>query len=394
MRILLASSGSGSRGGGEIFLVYLAKALSDRGHSVVVWMPNHRRMDELADKCKPFAAIARSDYKNTYDHRTRCVATCFNWQVSRGIAGEWRDLHPDIVHINKQNLEDGLDLLRAVQWTGLPSVCTIHLTQTAKYLGARMAWLRDHIARWHLRRFGGELVAVQHARGAAFDQFVGQPSRTRTIFNGVPGLDNESRENGRKAKRREIGLTSNHFLVIGVGRLVEQKQPFEFLRIAKELHVRVPSVRFLWVGDGELASQWKTAIAQNGLAHVISYTGWCDDVMPYLLAGDLLLHLAKFEGFPLAIIEAMAVGLPCAVISDLAREIPMLADAALLADDVDHLARGIQDAGVLAAIAENGRKLYNRALSASNMAEKYEMLYASTIRRYRKRRSSVRLENR
>jgi glycosyltransferase involved in cell wall biosynthesis len=92
--------------------------------------------------------------------------------------------------------------------------------------------------------------------------------------------------------------------------------------------------------------------------------------------------VAKYEGFPLAIIEAMAAGLPCAVTSDLAREIPMLGvGVTLSADDVDHLAHGIQDAGVLASVAENGRKLYDRMLSASNMAERYETLYTDAIRR-------------
>jgi glycosyltransferase involved in cell wall biosynthesis len=204
------------------------------------------------------------------------------------------------------------------------------------------------------------------------DQLVGQPARTKTIFYGIPGLKIESRDNDQEAKRREIGITSNDFLVIGAGRLVEQKRPFEFLRIARELQIRVPSVRFLWVGDGELADEWKTAIARDGLAHVISHTGWREDVTPYLLAGDLLLHVAKYDGLPFAIIEAIAAGLPCGATSDLAREIPMLGVGATLpADDVDHLARGIQDAGVLASIGENGSKRYNRMLSASNMAEPF-----------------------
>jgi glycosyltransferase involved in cell wall biosynthesis len=382
MRIVLASSGSGSRGGGEIFLVYLAKALSDRGHSVVLWVPDHRRMDELAHKCKPFSGVVRSDYTNTYDHRIRCVASCFNWHVSRRVAREWGNLSPDLVHINKQNLEDGLDLLRAARWSGLPSVCTIHLTQTARYLHARMPWLRDGIARWQLQRYGGELVAVQHARAIALDEFVGQPSRTRTIFNGVPRLENGSIKNVRNMKRRELGLSSSDFLVLGVGRLVEQKRPFEFLRIAKELHRRVPSIRFLWVGDGELADQWNSAIVQHGLAHVVSCTGWCGDPMPYLLAGDLLLHIARFEGFPLALIEAMSVGLPCAVNRDLSREIPMLGPGTVLrADDVDCLAQELQDPGTLALVAKSGRKLYDDALSAAGMAQAYEELYADTIRR-------------
>src|SRR6267378_3265153 len=104
MRILLASSGSGSRGGGEIFLDYLGKALSDRGHEVLMWIPNHRRMDELADKCARFARIIRPNYRNTYDHPARSLWTCINWKVSRRVASEWKLLEPAVIHVNKQNL--------------------------------------------------------------------------------------------------------------------------------------------------------------------------------------------------------------------------------------------------------------------------------------------------
>jgi glycosyltransferase involved in cell wall biosynthesis len=227
-------------------------------------------------------------------------------------------------------------------------------------------------------------VAVQPTRAIALDEFIGRPSRTRTILNGAPGLGDGSIENTRDAKRRELGLSSNDFLVLGVGRLVEQKEPFEFLRIARELHRRVPSARFLWLGDGELAHQWNTAIAQHGLAHVVSCTGWCSDITPYLLAGDLVLHIARFEGFPLALIEAMSAGLPCAVNRDLLREIPMLgSDTVLRADDIDRLAEELQNPARLALVARSARKLYDDALSAARMAQAYEGLYADTIYRAR-----------
>src|SRR5262245_57310033 len=164
MRILLVSSGSGSRGGGEIFLDYLGKGLAARGHEVLIWIPNHPRMDELAERCARFARIVRGNYRNTYDYAARSLSTCFNWNVSRFVAHEWKALRPDVIHINKQNLEDGLDLLQAARRCALPSVCTIHLTQTASYLGARAAWLRDRIARRHLSRYEGALVAVQEQR--------------------------------------------------------------------------------------------------------------------------------------------------------------------------------------------------------------------------------------
>src|SRR5215467_9063478 len=111
MRVLLVSSGSGSRGGGEGFLEYHANALACLGHEVAMWIPNHPRMDELASRCGKVAAVTRSEYTNTYDHSGRCLTTWLNWPTSRRIAREWAAMEPDVIHINKQNLEDGLDLL-------------------------------------------------------------------------------------------------------------------------------------------------------------------------------------------------------------------------------------------------------------------------------------------
>jgi hypothetical protein len=172
MRILLVSSGSGSRGGGEIFLVYLGQGLADRGHEVLVWIPDNRRMDELSGRCSAFGRVIRSKYRNTYDHLARSLGTCLNWGTSQRVEKIWEDCSPDVIHINKQNLEDGLDLLRAARKSVVPSICTIHLTQTAQYLGAKGGWLRDWVARDQLKKFEGTYVAVQERRHAALDEFL------------------------------------------------------------------------------------------------------------------------------------------------------------------------------------------------------------------------------
>ena len=67
--------------------------------------------------------------------------------------------------------------------------------------------------------------------------------------------------------------------------------------------------------------------------------GWQTDVLPYFAAGDLLLHVAEFEGLPFAVIEAMAAGLACAVTRELASEIPLFDNkTCLFVDDIDDLA--------------------------------------------------------
>jgi glycosyltransferase involved in cell wall biosynthesis len=100
-----------------------------------------------------------------------------------------------------------------------------------------------------------------------------------------------------------------------------------------------------------------------------------------LLAGDLLLHVAEFEGLPLAVIEAMAAGLPCAVTKDLSGEVPFFnEDNVLLVDNIKELSERLRNPVALALIAERGRHLVEERLSDSNMAESYEQLYLDAKR--------------
>jgi glycosyltransferase involved in cell wall biosynthesis len=381
MKILFVSSGSGSRGGGEIFLIYLGRGMADRGHEVVTWMPMHPRMDELAEKCSQFARVIRADYRNTYDRAARSLSTCFNWAASRRIAQEWEKLKPDIVHLNKQNLEDGLDLLRAARHCPVPSVCTIHLTQNARYLGARAPRLRNWIARRALCKYDGVIVAVQEARHNALDEFLARCTRTRMIFHGVPLPDSKQLLQLRKAKRAELALKDDELLVLGLGRLVEQKRPFVFLETAQELHRQLPITKFLWVGDGNFSTEWEKWVAREKFGGVISRVSWQSEVLPFLAAGDLLLHVAKYEGLPLAVLEAMAAGLPCAVSRDFAREISLFDESnVLFIDNAGTFANRVRDRAGLTRVASNGQRLVEEKLSLHTMTAAYEHLYSDVAR--------------
>jgi glycosyltransferase involved in cell wall biosynthesis len=335
-------------------------------------------MDELAEKASRFGKVIRADYRNTYDYRTRTLATAFNWRTSRKIAPQWKKLRPDIIHVNKQNLEDGLDLLRAAGRCGVPSVCRIHITQTARYLDARLPWLRDWIARRALNNYRGIIVT---ARRRALEEFLRRSTRIETIFNGVPLVDLNQKPAMRAAKRHDLGLSSDDFLILGLARLVAQKQPFVFLELAKVIHQRFPAAKFLWVGDGKLSAQWDEWVARENLGGVISRVHWQTDVLPFLFAGDLLLHVAKYEeGLPLAIAEAMAAGLPCAVTGDFAAEITFFhQDNVLFLDDAQSLADRLSDSEALSRVAVGGRRLVEEKLSIPAMVDAYERLYAEAI---------------
>jgi len=382
MKVLLVSSGSGSRGGGEIFLDYLGKGLVEDGHKVMTWLPAHPRMDELAEKASRFSKVIRADYRNMYDYRTRTLATAFNGRTSRKIARQWEELKPDVIHLNKQNLEDGLDLLRAADLCSIPSVCTIHLTQTAHYLRAQLPWVRDWIARRALKSYNGILVAVQETRRNALNEFLGGRRHTEKVFYGVPLVNQNEKPAMRAAKRRDLRLSNDDFLILGVARLVAQKRPLVFLETAKVIHQHFPAAKFLWVGDGKLSAQWDRWVAQENLDGVISRVGWQTDVIPFLFAGDLLLHAAEYEGLPLAIAEAMSAGLPCAVTRNFAGEIALFNERnVLFLDDPQSLADRLRDSEVLSRIAAGGRRLVEKKLSLSAMVYAYKRLYLEAIRR-------------
>jgi glycosyltransferase involved in cell wall biosynthesis len=380
MKILLASSSSGSRGGGELYLIYLGRALAERGHQVTLWASTHPRMDELCAMFADIGAVARSDYRNTYDYRARSVTAALNFPASSRIAREWSALSPDIVHLNKQNLEDGLDLLRAARLSNLPHISTIHMTQTARYQRAYLPRLRDFVSRRALRRDAGLLVCVLEERARDLARFLGDSSRARTVPNGVMLYDLRGREAIRAEQRAALQVPADHLLLAAVGRLVPQKRPFKFLELAERIHAKIPNTRFIWVGDGHLASRWDAAVHDRRLNGIVRRMGWQSHVRDFLFAADAFVHTAEFEGLPLAILEALSAALPCAITPNLISEMPFLTDEnSITIGDDDRWVAVLSDRARLHQLGANARRLAEAEFSFDLMAQRYEALYREAI---------------
>jgi glycosyltransferase involved in cell wall biosynthesis len=380
MKVLLASSSSGSHGGGELYLLYLGRALVERGHDVTLWASSHPRMDELASDFATIGPVVRSRYANTYDRRGRSLTSYFDGTTASRIAAEWRQIAPDVIHVNKQNLEDGLDLLQAAEASGCAHLATVHLTQSARYLRAQLAAPRDWVARRALKAYGGLLVAVLEKRRTDLAEFIGASSRTRVIPNGVPLLDLSRRESARN-RREEFGVTPDQLLFVAVGRLVPQKRPLTFLETAQRVLRVMPQARFLWVGDGPLAGEWDDWLAAHELGAFVRRLDWQKDVASLLLAADVFLHVAEYEGLPLAILEAMSAALPCAISENLLAEMPFLgAHTAVAVNDGVEWLRPLHTPEARAALGSAARRLAEEEFSFGTMAARYEALYEESVR--------------
>jgi len=379
MRVLFVSSSSSSRGGGESYLVFLAEALNRLGVETGLWLSSGRQMDGIAKAFEAHGPVFRQTYTNTFLRRTRSFS---HLRPRLGNAGEiidcWKAFRPDVLHLNKQCLEDGLDLLFLAGKAGIPNGCTIHITQTGRELEAFLGGWRDRVARRALRKYAGALWAIAGNRARSLEGFLADGREVASIPNGVSIPDRGdlavARERMRKHYRETHGFEATSRVAVALGRLEPQKDPFRYLEILAALKERDPGLRGIWVGDGALRTAFEERIRSMDAEGWIHCAGWRENASDYLAMSDLYVHPARFEGLPFALLEAMAHGLPCVIspsladdLTDMPRETWIIADPDRTGEWIGSLA----DPGILTRHGERARTLVSERFSQSVMAKAY-----------------------
>lgn len=130
------------------------------------------------------------------------------------------------------------------------------------------------------------------------------------IRNGIDtewfNRDNNVRENFRSA----IGVSPETVLIGFVGRMAEQKRPLLFLEVARSLADRMKNVHFYMMGGGPLETAVRTHAKRLGMTGFVTFLPPREDVQQVMNSTDLLLVTSSYEGAPLVILEALAVGVP------------------------------------------------------------------------------------
>ena len=203
--------------------------------------------------------------------------------------------------------------------------------------GAR--WLRDLVAWWELRKFGGDYVAVQDTRRDELSSFLGSDARTRTIFNGVPPVDLRQIDTRFEAQCAPSSIlqtiNSSSWGWAGWSR---KKDHLYFWRWQRSCTSSIRRPDLSGSETENCRANGRPRSPATACPTSVSCTGWKSDVRPYLAAADLLLHTAEYEGLPFAMIEAMSMGVPCAISRSVASELPFLnARNAIFYDDPGRL---------------------------------------------------------
>ena len=114
----------------------------------------------------------------------------------------------------------------------------------------------------------------------------------------------------REELRSELGIRPDQPLIGIVGRLVPIKNHRLFLEAARSMVDSGNPAHFVLVGDGELRDSLQMLAGEMGIAGRVHFLGWKQDMEPVYAALDLLALTSDNEGTPVAVIEAMAAGVP------------------------------------------------------------------------------------
>ena len=112
----------------------------------------------------------------------------------------------------------------------------------------------------------------------------------------------------RHCIRHQLGITDDIFVFSIVGRLEPVKDHLNLFQAIKKIKEK----RFivLVIGKGYLDAELKQVVREFGIDNHVKFLGLRTDVDKVILTSDCFVLSSKYEGLPIAILEAMAAGLP------------------------------------------------------------------------------------
>jgi len=188
------------------------------------------------------------------------------------------------------------------------------------------------------------------------------------------------------AVREELGFSSDAVVLGIIARLIKQKGISTLLEAFAEAFAQNDRLRLIVAGEGELRPALERIVRKKKLDPAVRFLGYRNDVAAVLASLDIFVHPSLWEGFGLAILEAMAAGKP--VIATNVSAIPELVldgytgilvppeDPAKLSRAITTLSRNV---ALRQRYGENGRRRWQEYFTHAGMVAKTKRLYAALL---------------
>lgn len=117
---------------------------------------------------------------------------------------------------------------------------------------------------------------------------------------------------GRERIRKELGIDDETTVLLSVGELIPRKNHMEVFEALKQMKDagKDYKIKYLIAGRGKIAEELQNKINELGLQDQVQMLGFRSDVADVFAASDIYVFPSHQEGLPVALMEAMSVGMP------------------------------------------------------------------------------------
>lgn len=352
-------------GGAEKVTLDLCRGLAEKGiGSVAVAV----REGELRDSFNAVVPTLLATKKRGPDPR-----------LPFSLAALIRATGADVVH-----LVNGLTVVNygvvAARLARAPSVVSVHgLSHFGERgLGARV-WRR-------MLSYADQRVAVSADIQSKVRACSRSSNLTELIYNSIEAPSSLS-ENPRDELFAQWDISANAFVVTCVANLREVKGHRYLLQAVALLGQRMPRLKLLLIGTGELHKELEQLARELGVRDRVIFAGRRHDVPNCLAASDLFVLPSLSEGTPLCILEAMRAGLP--VVATAVGGIPEIVETGRSAflvppGNPQALAEAIlaaSESAVAASLGACGKQLFHDRFRREIFIDRYAELFVKTAAR-------------
>lgn len=191
----------------------------------------------------------------------------------------------------------------AARKAGVPAVASIHNTYT------KHKWHRQ-LANWYLARHTAAIIAGSEEIKQDVVRYDFVPESLIEVIPNSVDLARSHSSLSREQARQRLSLPEGAVVLGTVGRLEEQKGHRFLIEALAQLRQRGMDAYLLLVGDGREAQALKGLSANLGLEQRVMFLGTRNDLGDLFRAMDLFVMPSLWEGLSLAMLSAMAAGLP------------------------------------------------------------------------------------
>lgn len=117
----------------------------------------------------------------------------------------------------------------------------------------------------------------------------------------------------KKKLRKQYGYSEENFILIYVAEMSYRKHQDLLINVVDILKNKIPNLKLLLVGTGDLLLKYKGQAKKLNLEEYIDFLGYRNDVANLMSISDVAVSSSRQEGLPVNVMEAMATGLPLVV---------------------------------------------------------------------------------